>query len=325
MNDVDTPEPRLVRTGLGLVVGYYEFGLPAGRPVLALHGTPASGAGFACAHTAAAARGIRLVAPDRPGIGYSDCAASTRGRTVADSVPELFAFADSLDLESFGLLGYSGGGPYALAAAHADPARVRAVALVASAGEVGGGATLRDYELADRLLSWAAVHAPPLARVALAISVEAARRVPSLALRFAEADLAPADRDVLARNFSSPRAALRLFTQAFLRSGAGVVDDYAALARPWGFAVEEVAVPVGCWHGTLDSLVPLRHSEQLVARLPQARLVRWPGEGHLAIIERGGEVLDGLLELSRRERDSPGRRDRFGADDACASGEMGAR
>jgi pimeloyl-ACP methyl ester carboxylesterase len=140
-----------------------------------------------------------------------------------------------------------------------------------------------------------------------------------------EADLAPADRAVLARNFSSPDAALRLFTQAFVRNAAGVVDDYAALARPWGFAVDRITVPVGCWHGTLDSLVPLRHSEQLVARLPQARLVRWAGEGHLAIIERGGEVLDGLLELSRRERDFPGRTGSFGADDACASGEMGAR
>ena len=325
MSDVDAPEPRIVRTGLGRVVGYYEFGVPTGRPVLALHGTPASGAGFACAHAAAAARGVRLVAPDRPGVGYSDRAASPRARTVADSVPELFAFADALDLRSFGMLGYSGGGPYALAAAHADPSRVRAVALVASAGEIGTWATLRDYELTDRLLSWTAVHARPVARVALGISARAARRAPAVALRFAQADLAPVDRAVLARNFASPDAALRLFTQAFLRTGAGVVDDYAALARPWGFAVAKVAVPVGCWHGTLDSLVPVRHSEELVARLPHARLVRWAGEGHLAIIERSGEVLDGLLELSRRERDFPGRTGHFGAVDACASGEMGAR
>ena len=71
--------------------------------------------------------------------------------------------------------------------------------------------------------------------------------------------------------------------------------------------------------------MPLRHSDALAALLPRADVVRWPGEGHLAFVEHAGEVLDGLIELSGPERDFLPRTGSIGADDACASGEMGAR
>ena len=74
----------------------------------------------------------------------------------------------------------------------------------------------------------------------------------------------------------------------------GVVDDYAALGRGWGFAVEDITVPVHCWHATDDPIVPVQHSEELARRIPGARLTRWDGAGHLAIVDRIGEVLDVL-------------------------------
>ena len=53
-------------------------------------------------------------------------------------------------------------------------------------------------------------------------------------------------------------------------------------------------MPVHCWHATADPIVPLRHTEELVRRIPGARLSLWEGEGHLAIIQHIGEVLDAL-------------------------------
>ncbi len=61
----EAPEPFTVRTVDGRVTGYYEYGDPGGRPVVALHGTPACGAAFAWADERARTRGIRLLAPDR--------------------------------------------------------------------------------------------------------------------------------------------------------------------------------------------------------------------------------------------------------------------
>lgn len=61
LNVAETPEPRVVRTSANRVVGYYEFGDPNGTPVVALHGTPACGAGFAWADGPARDRGIQII------------------------------------------------------------------------------------------------------------------------------------------------------------------------------------------------------------------------------------------------------------------------
>src|SRR5215475_4617910 len=107
------PDPDVVRTADGRVVSYYDFGDRGGTPVFAMHGTPASGAGFWFADQRARDRGLRLIAPDRPGIGRSDHLTQAQP-TVVDYAPELAATADALGVDTFSLLGYSGGGPYAL-------------------------------------------------------------------------------------------------------------------------------------------------------------------------------------------------------------------
>jgi pimeloyl-ACP methyl ester carboxylesterase len=293
------PQPRTLRTAMSRTVGYYEFGDPRGTPVVALHGTPASGAGFIWADASARTRGIRLIAPDRPGIGLTDVAPNGDAPIVASYATELFATADALDLEQFSILGYSGGGPYALAAAHAQPDRIAALALVSCAGQVGVWATTADFDSTDRALTRLATMVPAAARAAVTISAWVTRRVPRVAARLAETDMSATDRSVMA-HFPSPRAALGVFSQATLRGARGIVADYVALAKPWGFRVEDIATPAHIWHGTADVNVPYSHSEQLAARLTHAGFTTWPGEGHLGIIPHHTEVLDGLLELSKR-------------------------
>jgi pimeloyl-ACP methyl ester carboxylesterase len=279
-------------------VGYYDFGDPSGEPVVALHGTPASGAGFVWADEIARERRLRLIAPDRPGIGVSDRDRHSGRPTVAAYASELFAALDALGVDSFALLGYSGGGPYAAAAAHAAPERVRALGLVSSAGQVGVWATRAEFDSTDRMLTRLALRAPAVARAAVGTMAWVSRTTPALSARIAEIDMSPSDRKVMS-HFPSSRAALGVFTQATLRGAGGVVDDYLALAHPWGFPVEETSVPVCMWHGDADVNVPLRHSAALASRIPRASLTVWPNEGHLAIISHGGEVLDGLLACAR--------------------------
>ena len=116
-------------------------------------------------------------------------------------------------------------------------------------------------------------------------------------MRFAEIEMSAPDRAVMAE-FPSARAALAVFTQSCRHGAGGVVDDYAALGRPWGFDVEKISVPVHCWHATRDDIVPPRHTDELVRRIPGARLSRWDDEGHLAVVHHVGEVLDALIEAN---------------------------
>src|SRR3954465_622431 len=99
-----TPGSRTVHTVGNRDVGVYEYGDPNGSPVFALHGTPACGAGFDWTDTPARERRLRVIAPDRPGVGDSDPVVMA---SVADYAAELTALADALGIDRFAVVGYS--------------------------------------------------------------------------------------------------------------------------------------------------------------------------------------------------------------------------
>jgi pimeloyl-ACP methyl ester carboxylesterase len=283
------PQPREVTVG-ARVVGVYEYGDPDGAPVFAFHGTPACGAGFAWADAPARDRSLRVIAPDRPGVGLSSRLATY---TVADYPPMVGALADALGIDRFAVWGYSGGGPYAAACAVLLAGRVTAVALSAGMGQMGVWAEAGDFEQTDRQMLGLAPKHPRVARMMLGGAGRLARIAPKIAIKSFEKQLNEKDR-ATAGTLGPPAETMALFTQAFLRGAHGVVADYAALARPWGVAVERIDAATHVFHGDDDTMVPLRHSEELIARVPNARLTVWPGEGHLGTVTHVGEILDTL-------------------------------
>jgi pimeloyl-ACP methyl ester carboxylesterase len=134
---------------------------------------------------------------------------------------------------------------------------------------------------------------PAVARAVLGITARLARISPKSAAKSFEKQLNDTDR-ALVPTLGTPAEAMALFTGAFLRGARGVVDDYAALAHPWGVAVEDIAIPVAVFHGDADTMVPLRHSEELVARVATARLTVWPSAGHLGTVAHVGDILDAV-------------------------------
>jgi pimeloyl-ACP methyl ester carboxylesterase len=96
-------------------------GAREGRAIVFHSGTPIGGIPYAPFVAAAAERGALLVHYSRPGY-----AGSTRqpGRSVADCVPDVTALLDHLGIESATTVGWSGGGPHALACAALLPSRI---------------------------------------------------------------------------------------------------------------------------------------------------------------------------------------------------------
>ena len=96
------PPLRLLTLPDGRRLACAEYGDPNGLPVLALHGTPGSRLMFALADGAARLRGIRLIAPERPGYGLSDYRSS---ETLARIAEDLSAVADTYGLDRFAIIG----------------------------------------------------------------------------------------------------------------------------------------------------------------------------------------------------------------------------
>ena len=114
----------------GRRLGFAEFGDPSGALVLWFHGTPGGRRQFPLLGRRAAEKlGLRVVVVGRPGTGLSD---PHPYEAMADWATDVAHVADALGAERLGVVGLSGGGPYALACAAVPPlaGRVAAVAVL---------------------------------------------------------------------------------------------------------------------------------------------------------------------------------------------------
>jgi pimeloyl-ACP methyl ester carboxylesterase len=278
-----------VRRNNGRELCWAQWGELDADPVVYCHGLPGSRRDLESPELdgLAAAAGKRLVAVDRPGFGGSTF---QRGRTIDDWAADVAAVTAELGIDRFAVLGYSSGGPYALACALALPERVPAVVLVSAAAPVDYPRWREGTGRADRLMMRASRLARPLARLAVAAARRQAQRRPEAFSRQLEREFSPADRALHAD--LSVRESLRaLFLDATRNGVGGVVSDYAISARPWGAPLERVKVPVRLFHGDDDHVVPLHHAEWYAGRIPDARLEVWSGAGHLHTPERWGEAI----------------------------------
>ncbi len=100
----------VVRLADGRWLNVREFGARDGYPVLYNHGGLLCGEDIAVAHAVAQRLGVRLIAPDRPGVGTSSVKPCRRVVDWRDDVAEILA-----GVGDYAALGWSLGGPYALA------------------------------------------------------------------------------------------------------------------------------------------------------------------------------------------------------------------
>ncbi|MCV7383730.1 alpha/beta fold hydrolase [Mycolicibacter longobardus] len=291
-----------IAVGENRQLGFAEFGAPQGRAMFWLHGTPGARRQIPVeARLYATEADIRLIGVDRPGIGSST---PHQYETVSQFADDLRTVADTLGIDKMAVIGLSGGGPYTLACAAAMPERVVA------AGILGGVAPAVGPEAIDSgLMTLARLAEPVLDRAGRPISLLAAglirmiRPVASPALEI-YARLSPeGDRRLLSRpEFKA------MFLDDLLNGSrkqlAAPIADAVLFARPWGFRLDDVKVPVHWWHGDADHIVPFSHGEHAVSLLPDARLYPIPGESHLAGLGRAEEILHTLAQ-AWDQADSP--------------------
>ena len=283
------PLHHKVTTPDGRTLAVVEHGGPDGPVVLGHHGTPGSNAFDRSEREAADALGLRLIAYDRPGYGGSSPHA---GRSVADVAGDVAAILDALGVGRFATYGESGGGPHALACAALLPDRCAAVATVAGIGPtdapdldwlagMGEGnhaefATAREGR--ERLVAYCRADAASLTSVGPDELAEALRP-----------HLSAVDAGALTGELAAH--VLGVITTALEPGVEGWVDDDYAFLAPWGFDVGNIRPPVLVWQGEKDLMVPPTHGHWLLAHVPRPEGGVFPGEGHLTLVHRSGDLL----------------------------------
>jgi pimeloyl-ACP methyl ester carboxylesterase len=274
--------PLLVKLGDGRALAYADYGDPEGTPVLYFHGAPGSrldGAGYEPLGRELKSMRIRVIAPDRPGHGYST---QQRGRRLTNWPHDVVQLADSLGLERFSVLGHSSGGKFALACGSALAHRVTTIGVLAGVGPPETPRFGEGLGRTARVSMTLASRRRPLAAAYWSAARLMARRTPGLFMRQLEAELSPVDRAVVT-DPAVRELLLATFRECLLPGVQGIVDEWLIQARPWGFSLAEIRPPVHLWHGDADDLVPLHHSEHLARSVPDGELTVLRGHGHLPI------------------------------------------
>ncbi len=270
------PNDRVLKLPDGRLLGYAEFGEAAGDALFFFHGNPGSRFGGAFLDALAKERGVRVIALERPGFGLSDF---QPGRAITDWPADVREAARHLGFERFAVLGYSAGGPYALACAAQLADQIAAVGLVSSA----------DLPKADG--------APGRLRSNAEVSLTSllARRAPGLFFRTVKRGASAEDLRVVSRP-AEKRAMLRDVREAFRHGSRGVAEESALVERPWG--IDFAAIPSGAkiWHGEQDRIVPVAKARLLASTIPGCIATFMPGAGHFWLLAHAGEALEGLFE-----------------------------
>ena len=284
---------RVLRLKTGARVAFDQYGDPNGLPVFFCHGWPSSRTMAELTHDAARALGLWIISPDRPGIRDSEFHPD---RTLLDWPPLLRELAAYLHVDRFRILAISGGAPYAYVAARMMPEQVEAVAVVSGAPPI---AELKDrrglLNLHNRMLELRASRPAVLRALFHVARPFASMKLPVRIRPFLLRILQPCDANVL-RDSRSFEACFESARQAWRSSAAGVMADAEIYARPWGFQLEEVRVPVRLWHGKKDRTFSFHLAEQMAARLPNCELRLVEDAGHYSLpIRHTHEILVDLM------------------------------
>lgn len=267
---------------------YLDVG--AGPEILLIHGLGGQMGNFDCGLIDDLARDHRVIAIDRPGMGYSD-RPMTHPCALADHAELMFEIMDKLEIHNPLVVGHSLGGAIAMAMAVQDAERLRGLALLApltlragTPAEVFDGLRIRS-DFLRWLTAWT-VATPAALRQADAVidQVYGPEEMPPNAPTQGGAMLT-----LRPSHFYNT-------SRDYMQSGDGLDEmsrKYAGLT-----------VPVRLLYGTEDRILdPQIHGAKLVGRHPQMGLKLVPG-GHMLPLTQPKVCAEFIREASDKMRGS---------------------
>ena len=267
-----------LRSGRELEV--LDNGVDSTRAIVFHHGTPASASLWSQWFTYAADAGIRAISYSRAGYGTSD---RDYGRSIVSINKDISEVLESKGIEKFVAIGWSGGGPHALANTLLD-SNVGAITL-AGVGAYG----VEDLDFLEGMAQenydefGASLQGEDVIQQWFIDNASEFKSAGGAEIREAFGGLiSETDKKSMEGSFADVIAAA-------IRSGLAVsfdgwVDDDVAFTKPWGFDLSSISKPVKIWQGDQDFMVPHAHSHWLKKHISTAELTFIPGQGHVTLL-----------------------------------------
>src|SRR5262245_2919892 len=266
--------PRAVaETPLGKVE-YIENG--QGAPVLFVHGSPGGCDQGAVMGDFLASRGFRVIAISRP--GYLGTPLTDELKTPDQQAELELALMDTLELDRFGVMCWSGGGPSSYRISIKHPDRVAALVVFAGASmkyEFANGINSIEYSLlTGGLGTW--------------LFKEMAKHAPKTVVKMSVSDESDLPKDKAKElseyiwNDDEKRQFVLAISGTISGRKEGLENDNDQFPKIDDLELEKVTVPTLLVHGTADSDVHPDQTENAAARIPNAEVIRVQDGTHLA-------------------------------------------
>lgn len=226
----------------GRTLSYATGGDPDGFPVVVHHGTPGSRLFGALLSDVASDKRVRLIVPDRPGYGYSSPPPSEWTRW--DWKEDVIELLETEAISEAAVLGFSGGGPFAVAAAD-DDRLIRLGLLSAVVPPAENGLTR-------------------LSRIPFALG---------LLFRLSESLTTFLGPEVIVQQYTNrsvPETVAKAVADDFqeaLRQGVRAPSRETRSFATDGLDLDHLSIPVRAWHGTRDENTPVSPVRSLVRDL----------------------------------------------------------
>ena len=268
-----------------------------GKTVFYFHGTASSRLEVLLLKDLAVDAGLRLICVDRPGYGLSTFQPR---RQVPDFNADVNWVADRLGVGQFGVLGWSGGGVFALAYLACFPERVKKA--------VAAGAPALPFDVAS-------AHNMPFARFLMKIPFAgyfAVKRMSNQILR-ANGDVSAFLRSGQGRQMlnACSESDLKFFrdpawmtlmhesmAEAFRQGSSGVkavLLEHEAFVKPWTVSFSKIPEKkLVVWHGSEDRTCRVENAQRNAGTVGGAEIRVFRGEGHCVMFSHFkelGEIL----------------------------------
>jgi pimeloyl-ACP methyl ester carboxylesterase len=279
----------LFATRNGRMLEVREYGDPAGHPAFFFHGLIGSHHQASYIAEQAARQGLRIIAPNRPGVGRSEF---VERASALEAVPDVEDIAAALGLDEFSVIGLSGGTPYALACLCRLGPRVRTTTVISGMGPLRLPRALVGMDRERRVALEIGSRFPRLARRGAKRWAERFKADPEAFLKRIVATWPVADRALF-----EDRRIFELFLldlrQVFVDgSGPETYAQELKLYRNYGFSLADLPRKshVTLWQGLHDVIVPPAMAWRMTQILPCCESHFVPG-GHFVAITIADQIL----------------------------------
>ena len=301
VNDSNSEE-FVLSDGRKLGVAYY--GATSGSAVIYLHGYPGcrlSGGAFFDAP--GKKLGARIIAVERPGIGNSS---PQPGRKLLDHANDIRELAEHLNLQSYGIIGVSGGGPYALACAYSLPEeKLKSVSIIGGIGPIDVGT--KGMNWSNWLIFKGLLHFPAIIRwlqtrvVAQLNDLSNEKIVKLVHSRLSKKSNSWVSPDLMTLKDPEFLTMMLDFYREHYKQGVdGNMEDGRVLISDWGFRLKDIrsSIPIQLWYSKKDTNVPFRMGEAIASRLSsRPDFFVNEDETHLNLVLKcSADALERLLE-----------------------------